>query len=339
MRGRAGGLGFALVALVMLAIAPSITADETFYQGKTLRIVVGYSPGGTADADARLIARHLPKHIPGNPNIIVQNVPGAGGIVAINLAYKAAKPDGLSIFQLGSGHYLLQMVGKKEVQYDLTRMPILGAWATDAKALFIRSDTPYRSIEDIRKAKEPPIIGTHGRATLVDIYNIAWQEALGIKLKLIPGYESAAQFAAVERGEVHGRTNSAGASLRTVPHWIKENFAPPVVQAGPERDPRLGDTPTVYDLNPNPGAFYEAINTGLSIERPYVLPPGTPPDRVAILRQAWQELMKDEQFIANAEKLGWAVTPTSYEKIEVFYKKAIGEPSAEVLEVLQRVFK
>ena len=333
---RANGITLVICTIVLLAgYIPTVAFGASFYAGKTIRIVVGYSPGGSADADARLIARYLGKHIPGNPRLIVQNVPGAGGLVAINLAYSRAKPDGLSIFQLGSGHFLLQLTGSDVVKFDVTKMPVLGAWTRSTFALWIRSDTPYKSVEAIRDAKTPPVIATHGTATGIDLFNLAWQSGLGIKFKLVPGYESAEQNAALERGEVDGRTDIVGGVLRRSPHWITENFAPAVVQAGPDRDPRIPNVPTVYELSPNPGALFETLNGGLSVSRPYVLPPGTPPDRVKILRQAWESMLKDKEFIAGAEKLKWQVVPTPYDKVESFYKKVMAETPPEVVKILK----
>lgn len=324
---------------LFLTPAGATQHGRPFYENKRLRIIVGFSPGGTADADARVVARHLPKHIPGNPAIIVQNMSGAGGLVAVNYGYRLAKPDGLSIFQLASGHYLLQMVGSEGVHFDLAKMPVLGSWARGVFALFIRSDSPYRSVDRIRKEKEPPVISTHGTGTGIDLYNVAWQAALGIKLRLIPGYESTAQSVAVERGEVHGRTNEVGTALRAQPHWIEKAFAPAVVQSGPQKDPRLMTVPTVYDLIPKPGLFYDTINRGLSFARPYVLAPGTPPDRLEILRQAWERLTRDPEFIGEVKKLGFTVEPVQTEEVERFYREALERPSPEIVRTLKEVLK
>jgi tripartite-type tricarboxylate transporter receptor subunit TctC len=169
------------------------------------------------------------------------------------MAYEIAKPNGLSIYQLASGHVLQQLVGSSAVKFDLSKMPILGAWLRSTYVLSVRSASPYQSIEDIRKAVQPPQIGTQGLGTGTYIYTVARQKALGIKFKLVTGYEGAEQTLALERGEIDGRTDTAASMVRRGPKWLA--MAPPLVQNGPGRDPLLPKVPTVDELNPNPGSL------------------------------------------------------------------------------------
>lgn len=329
--------GLLSCAAVLIAASFPAVAQSSFYEGKRVSIVIGFKAGGTADADGRLIAQHLGKHIHGNPTLIAQNEPGAGGIKSINIAYNVAPPDGLSIYQLASGHYLQQLAGSSVVKFDLSKMPILGAWTRTTYALAVRADK-YTSIEDIRNAKEPPRIGSQGIGTGTYLYTVGWQKALGIKFQVITGYESAEQDLAVERGEIDGRTNSAEGIMRSHPHWITKNFAPIVVVSGAERDPLVPNVPTVYELNPNPGAYFETINEGLAVARPYALPPNTPPERVAMLRQAWNAMLQDETFQADVKKRKFNFVPTSGEKLEAFYKKVISGTPPEVVAFLKEMF-
>lgn len=322
-------------ALALMAGSP--TAAQNYYQGKRVNVVIGFAAGGTADTDGRLIAHHLGRHIPGNPNMVAQNEPGAGGIKSINMAYNIAPPDGLNIYQLASGHYLQQLAGSSVVKFDLSKTPVLGAWTRTSYALAIRSDK-YKSIEDIRNSKQPPRIGSSGIGTGTYLYTVGWQSALGIKFQLITGYESAEQDLAVERGEIDGRTNSVESIVRSRPHWIEKNFAPILVISGTERDPMVPNVPTVYELNPNPGPYFETINEGLAVARPYILPPATPPERVVELRKAWQEMLADKAFIADVERLKFNFVPTSGEKIEAFYKKVIAETPPDVVAFLKEMF-
>lgn len=328
--------GFVSCAAVALA-ASSPAAAQNYYQGKRVNVVIGFAAGGTADTDGRLIAQHLGRHIPGNPNMIAQNEPGAGGIKSINMAYNIAPPDGLNIYQLASGHYLQQLAGSSVVKFDLSKTPVLGAWTRTNYALAIRSDK-YKSIEDIRNSKQPPRIGSSGIGTGTYLYTVGWQSALGIKFQLITGYESAEQDLAVERGEIDGRTNSVESIVRSRPHWIEKNFAPILVISGTERDPMVPNVPTVYELNPNPGPYFETINEGLAVARPYILPPATPPERVAELRKAWQAMLADKAFIADVERLKFNFVPTSGEKLEAFYKKVIAETPPDVIAFLKEMF-
>lgn len=330
----------ALIGCFSVSIALSVAgaaAAASFYGGKRINIIVGFAPGGSADLDGRMVAQYLAKHIDGQPNIVVQNLPGAGGLKAINLAYNATTPDGLTIYQLASAHYLQQLAGSSTIKFDLSKMPILGAWTRSSYVLVVRSDK-FKSIEDMRKAKEPPIIATQGIGTGTYVYTIAWQRALGLNFKLVTGYGSAEQDLAIERGEVDGRTNSAKGIFESNPHWITKKFAPPLVQGGPEKDPLIPNVPTVHDLNPNPGEFFETINEGLSVARPYVLTPGTPDDRLAVLRTAWTAMLRDKDFLAEAARRGFEFVPTPHERVEAFYKKVITEASPEVVATLKAMF-
>ncbi len=326
-----------LLSCGMLIAAWLPATAQSYYEGKRINVIIGFAAGGTADADGRLIAQHLGKHIPGNPTLIAQNEPGAGGIKSINMAYNVAPPDGFNIYQLASGHYLQQLAGSSVVKFDLSKMPILGAWTRTTYALAVRADK-FKSIEDIRNAKTLPLIGSQGIGTGTYLYTVGWQSALGIKFKVITGYESAAQDLAVERGEIDGRTSSAEGIIHSRPHWLTQNFAPILVVSGTARDPLVPDVPTVYELNPNPGPYFETINEGLAVARPYALPPGTPPERVAMLRKAWQAMLKDPVFLADVEKRKFNFVPTSGEKLEAFYKKVIAETPPDVIAFLKEMF-
>ncbi|MQA67112.1 MAG: hypothetical protein GEU76_14625 [Alphaproteobacteria bacterium] len=326
----------AVVALLSFGTGDAVRAAD-YYKDKTITVNVGYKPGGSADADARLIAKHLGKHIPGNPNIIVQNRPGGGGVRAINYAYNRAEPDGLSVFQLGSAHYLQQLAGSKAVKFDVSKMPILGAWTKSSYVLAIRSDK-YANFEAIKNAKVLPKIADKGTGSGTAVMTVAWQKGLNIKLDVLPGYGSSESSLAVERGEADGRTLGVSGILRRSPHWISKNFAPPVVQAGPKRDPRIPDVPTVYDLNPNPGKFYRTVNEGLAFSRPYALPPKTSSEPVGILRTAWGKMLKDDAFHADLKKRKWTFVPTPHDEVEKFYQEVMKDASPDVVKDLKKLF-
>lgn len=332
----AGSIFSMAVFLCAGAVAPSVEAAD-LYEGKRVALVIGFKPGGTADADGRLIAKHLPNHIPGKPTFVVRNMPGAGGIKATNLAYNVAKPDGLSIYQLASGHYLQQLAGSKVVQFDISKMPILGAWTRSQYALVVRADK-FKSIEDMRKSTTPVRMATSGIGTGTYLFTIVWQKALGLRFHLITGYDSAEQDLALERGEVDARTNSAKSVLKNHPDWIKKNFAPILAVSGPDRDPLIPNVPTIREINPNPGAFFETVSEGLSVARPYALSPGTPAENLKVLRTAWQTMLNDKAFQAEVKKRKWDFVPTPYDKLESFYKKVIKETPADVVEELKAIF-
>jgi tripartite-type tricarboxylate transporter receptor subunit TctC len=325
------------VALMVGSISTALAQGGDYYAGKRLDVIVGYKAGGTADADGRIIAQFLGRHIPGHPNLIVQNMPGAGGIKAITLAYNVAKPDGLAIYQLGSGHYLQQLAGSSVVHFDVSKMPVLGAWTRSTYTLVIRADK-YKSLEDIRNAKISPAIGTQGIGTGTYLFSVGWQKALGIKLNLITGYESAEQDLAIERMEIDGRTNTTESILRSRPQWLSEKLVNLIAVSGKERDPDVPDVPTVYELNPNPGPFFETIDEGLSVARPYVLPPQTSPELVSTLRKAWNAMLEDQEFIAELKKRKFNFVPTHGEKLEAFYKRVIADTPPDVVQILKENF-
>jgi len=322
-----------------LAVSGAAKAQsDNYYAGKRVNVVIGFSVGGTADADGRLIAQFLGRHIPGKPNVVAQNMPGAGGLTSINTAYNVAQPDGLSLYQLGSGHYLQQLAGSSVVRFDISKMPVLGSWTRSTYALIVRTDK-FKSLEDIRKSPTPPAIGTQGLGTGTYLFSLVWQHALGIKLNLVSGYEGAAQDLAIERGEIDGRTNTTETISRANPHWLRDGFVQVIAVSGNQRDPLIPDAPTVRELVANPGPLFETIDEGLSAARPYVLPPNTPPAHVATLRKAWNDMMADKDFVNELEKRKFKFIPVKGEELEAFYKRVIADTPAEVIDILKANFK
>lgn len=312
-------------------------ADDSFYKGKTLRLIVGYSPGGGADGQARIVARHLGKYLPGQPRVIVINRPGGGSVLAANYAYNIAKNDGLTIVSLPGGLNFLQLAKAEGVKYDMSRFAAVGAWFRSNWALFLRADA-YKSLDAVRKAKTPPVIGTQGGGAPHDFFNIAWQKALGLKFKVITGYESRRADVALEQGEIDGRTQTVAGVMRRNPHWHNKRIIPALVQAGPKKDQRIADVPTVYDLNPNPGVFYETVNNALGrVSLPYFAPPGTPEDRVKTLRAAWQGMVKDKDFIREAERSRLKVEPADGARVAEMLNSVIRETPADVIATVREV--
>ena len=330
--------GAVTLAALLSCAAGSAAAQDNYYAGKRMSVVIGYAAGGTADTDGRLVAQFLGKHIPGHPTIIAQNQPGAGGLASINTAYNIAQPDGLNIYQLGSGHYLQQLAGSSVVKFDLSKMPVLGSWTRSTYALVVRADK-FKSIEDIRKSATPPAIGTQGLGTGTYLFSLVWQNALGIKLNMVNGYESAEQDLAIERGEIDGRTNTTESITRARPQWLSSGFAKVLAVSGTERDPLIPDAPTVGELVKDPGALFETINEGLSAARPYVLPPKTPPERVATLRKAWNDMLGDQDFIAELEKRKFKFIPVKGEELEAFYRRVVADTPPDVIDILKANFK
>jgi len=292
----------ALVSIfALMAVAPRIAeAQSSRYEGKTVTIVVGFKTGGGYDATARLLARHLPKHIPGKPNVIVQNMPGANSIISANHVYAVAKPDGLTIGTFNRNLVLAQLTNVSGVKFDMTKFAWIGSAASETTVLAIRSDLPYRSFDELKKAGKTVVIGATGPGANTYDFPLLLKEFLGVDLKIVSGYSSSADIMlAIERKEVDGRAGSY-TSLRP---FIDRKLVHPVIRARAV-EAGIEQLPVDEDLAPTPRA--KAIMALRSapevIGRPYVMPPGTPGDIVRTMREAFRSAISDPELIAQAKK-------------------------------------
>jgi len=285
----------------LIAAAPGIAqAQSSRYEGKTVTIVVGFKTGGGYDATARLLARHLPKHIPGKPNVIVQNMPGANSIISANHVYAVAKPDGLTIGTFNRNLVLAQLTNVSGVKFDMTKFAWIGSAASETTVLAIRSDLPYRSFDELKKAGKTVVIGATGPGANTYDFPLLLKEFLGVDLKIVSGYSSSADIMlAIERKEVDGRAGSY-TSLRP---FIDRKLVHPVIRARAV-EAGIEQLPVDEDLAPTPRA--KAIMALRSapevIGRPYVMPPGTPGDIVRTMREAFRSAISDPELIAQAKK-------------------------------------
>ncbi len=340
----------ALVLAVSLSIfLPGLAREskaqpEPFYKGKTIRIMVGSTPGGFYDRWARLFARHMPKYIPGQPEIVAQNMPGAGSVIATNHVFNVAKPDGLTLAMPLNSVYVDQLVGRKEVQFDLRKFHWIGSPAVESVIMYMRADAPYKSIADIIKAKEPPKCGSTGTASSDYILSKVLEETVGARFNTVLGYPGGSEIdLAVEKGEVVCRAHSTSAHFGREPFdtWHKKNFDRHVIQAAKKRDPRAPEVPTLheifdqYKVPANSRRFAQVVLAAGDFGRPVLVTPGTPPDRVKILREALMKALGDPDVIAEAKKGRMDIDPTSGEDLEALVKEIFDSPP----EVLERVRK
>jgi tripartite-type tricarboxylate transporter receptor subunit TctC len=310
-----------LVSALVSSPAPAETVED-FYRGKRLTITVGYGPGGGYDIFARLLARHLGGFIPGNPQIIVQNMPGAGSLVAANYLYAIAPKDGTAFGLFARDMPLLGLMGNNaNVQFDPRKFNWLGSssnFSDDAYVMIVRNDSPVRSIAEMRRPGGPVTVlgGTADGATGGDVPRIL-QEALGLNIKLVLGYrDSAAVFLAMERGEVSGRTTDLSAIQSTRPDWLKPNsgFRLLVQYARLTRHKDFPDVPTARELAPTESgrALIEFTETPLlTMARPYAAPPGVPEARIKALQTAFLAAHRDPQYLDEAARIGIYVSPVS----------------------------
>ena len=328
-----------------LVLSPTLYAQPPFYQGKSIRLIRGGQAGDLYDLWTRLVANHLGKYIPGNPSIVVQNMPGAGSVIAANYVYGVAKPDGLTLGSINPGIYMDQLIGRKEVQFDWSKFHWIGTPEQTDFVFFIRGESPYKSIEDIRRAVEPPKCGSTGTGSVLYHIPKVMEETLGTKFRIITGYQGAGDIdLAVERGEMDCRLITVAAFFGREPFltWGKNGFVRPLLQTGRKRDPSLPDVPTFYELMDR----YKTSDIGRRLARlilapsefgrPMVAPPGISAERVKILREAWNRTLNDPELLAEAKKRGWLVGPVSGEDLESLAKEVIAQP-AEVIQRLKRL--
>src|SRR5690242_12386983 len=318
MNWKHAALGVALSAL------PLIAAAQVNFSGKTITVIVGYKPGGGYDATARMLARHLPNHLPGKPTVIVQNMPGGNSIIAANHMYNVAKPDGLTIGTFNRNLPIAQLTGVQGVKYDMTRFAWIGSAANETTILAIRNDLPYKSFDELRKAKEPVVIGSTGPGANTYDFPLLLKDLLGLNFKIVSGYSSSADIMlAVERKEVDGRAGS----YSSIQPFIDRKLVHPVIRAR-STDKSLQQLPVDESFAPNPRA--KAIMALRSapelIARPYVLPPNTPADIVKTLSDAYAATIKDPATQAEAKKTQQDLEYTSGEEAQKVLKEVLTQP-------------
>ena len=323
----------------LLAGDSSLHAQTPFYEGKTVRIIVGFSAGAAYDVWARLMAQYWSKFIPGNPSFVVQNMTGGGSLIAANHVYNVAKPDGLTLGFVAPGLYMEQLAGRKEVQHDWLKFSHIGSPESTARIFFVRGDTGYKTIEDLRKAAEPPKCGATGVGTASYFWPKLLAETVGFKLTMVLGYQGAADaHLAIEKGEMHCWGGTLQNYFGTEPSrtWAKTGFSRVLSQSGQKRDPRLSDVPTIWELMDQhktveaTRAVVKLMLAPEDIGRSLFAPPGVPPDRVKVLRAGFMKMMTDPDVVAEAQKRRFEPNPLSGEEIEGLIKGLV--QSTEVIE-------
>lgn len=339
-----GSMGLLALAWLFLCLSLPVSAQTPFYQGKSIRIIVGSSAGGAQDLWGRFMAQHYGKHIPGNPDIVVQNMPGAGTMISANHIYNVAKPDGLTLGMFGPALYIDQLTGQQEVKFDWAKFTWIGSPEPISQVLFSRQDTPYKTLEDIRKAAEPARCAATGRSSAGHFFPKLIEEALGTKFNMVVGYGGGGDMdLAIEKGEVHCRAGTVSAFVVREPTrtWYKKGFVRPLVQSGLTRDKRLPDVPTIYELmevHKTPESARRVAKVMLTsgdLGRPIAAGPGLPADRLKILRDAFVKMVTDEAFLADAKKRGLEPDLTKGEELEAIAKEVVVQPA----DVIERVTK
>ncbi len=305
----------ALGVAVFAGLAYStVFAQDSFYKGKTVRIIVGTSPGGGYDTYSRTIARHFGKHIPGNPTFVVENMPGAGFLISANHIYKAAKPDGLTIGHFIGGLFQQQFLQSRPgIEFDSLKFEFIGAPGQDNYMCGLSTKLGITSAEQWLALKTPVTLGGVGPGSGTDDIPKVLTAAIGLPARLVTGYKGTADVRlAFHAGEVQGVCNAWESSKAT---WRKELDAKEIVilvQAIAKRHPDLPNVPLAIEFTKTDEArklIRAAVHTFGPTARPYVFPPGTPKDRVETMRKAFMETMKDPEFLAETQKAKLDINP------------------------------
>ncbi len=312
---------FMLAAILFLSASKNeLFAAQSAFEGKAIRIVVGFSAGGGFDTYSRAIARHMGKHIPGNPSIVVENMTGAGSIVAANHLYRVAKPDGLTIGNFHGFQILNQVLGAPGIEFDARKLEWLGVPVQDTGACALTKASGIGSIEQWQAAKQPVKLGGVGPGDASYGMARVLKEVLGLPVQPIPGYKGTADIRlAAEGGEIAGGCWQ-WESIKVI--WrkgLEVGEANVVLQLVPKPHPELPKVPLAVSLAKTDEArtlLEAAVHDPNSITRPYSLPPGTPKDRVKILQKAFTDTMKDPEFLADAKKSQLDIDPLSPEEVE-----------------------
>jgi len=309
-----------VTATVAACFAAGTVQAQSFYEGKTLRIIVGLSAGGGFDTYARTIGRHLGKHVPGNPTIVVDNMPGAGSIIMANHMYKVAKPDGLTIGHFNGALILGQVLGQAGIEFDARKFEYIGAAVNEDVTCGIAKASGVTSIADWKAAKAPLKLGGVAPGATPDNSARILHAALGLPIQVVSGYKGTSPIRlAVASGELAGACWSWQSMRVTWRKAIESGEVTPVVQIVAKPFPDIPKVPLAIDLATTEEAkqlIRFGVQNASAYARPFILPPGTPADRLATLRTAFQATLKDPAFLADAEKAKLIIDPVGGEEME-----------------------
>ncbi|HZO45322.1 MAG TPA: hypothetical protein VFB68_05480 [Xanthobacteraceae bacterium] len=331
---------FATACLAAGTCAASAQSAADFYKGKTVQIVVGFGVGGGYDLYARALSRYLGKHLPGNPNVVVQNMEGAGSVRAANFVYAGSPQDGTVIAAVNQNMPMYQMLGGAGAKFEAAGMQWLGSMTNSNGLVYTWHSSGIKTLDDA-KQKEVPM-GAVGAASDSVIFPNLINEMVGTKFKPISGYAGSAQIhLAMERGEVMGRGGNSWSSVQTANmNWIKENKINILVQVGFEKEPELPEVPLLLDLvsDEDKKGVIRVVSLPTALGYGHWVAPGVPKERVAALRAAYAAVMKDPEFLNETEKTGMVVRVQAGETLDALVRQVVTAPKA-VLDRTAQILK
>jgi tripartite-type tricarboxylate transporter receptor subunit TctC len=324
-----------IVCALILGLVPSAAVAETaaeFYGRIPVRMVIAADPGGSYDSNARLVGRHLGRHIPGNPRIVAETMVGASGRVAASYLYNVAPKDGSVIALVQQSVPMSQVTGDQGVQYDAGRFNWIGSPILLDDVLVVWHASGVRSMEDAKKKEV--VIGATSPTGTNYLYPKLTNELLGTRFKIVTGYQGASAIKlAMERGEVEGHGSNPWSDWKgTKSDWVRDKKIIPLMQMSLEKHPDLPDVPLLIDLAPNPDvkAVFELMSVTADIGRPFLTTPGVPADRVAALRQAFGKMTKDPDFLADAAKVNIDIKLIDGHEMEGLVHRVLSSPKGAI---------
>lgn len=317
-------LGSIVAVALAIAWSADVRAQQDFYKNRTITLVVSTGAGGALDTNGRLLANFWAKHIPGHPTIVVQNMPGAGHVRAANYIANEAPRDGTVLGSIEPAFLLAQVLKTSDaIKFDAAKYNWLGSTTSNNSTIYVWHTAPVRTMADV--VNTPVLMGATGAGSYTVIYPTIMNAVVGTKFKVIAGYANTQQInLALETGEVQGR---AGNNLNSIkaenPQWLKEGKIRILTQVGLERDPEFSDIPLMLEFGKTQDDrdLLALFSSDIAVGRPYMAPPGLPKERVDLLRRAFDETMKDQDFLSAAHAAGVSIAPSSGEKLQMIVEK------------------
>ena len=318
-----------LAAALAFVVGAAASAEPTFYQNRTVDLIVSTGAGGALDASARLLARYWPRHIPGNPTIVVQNMPGAGHVRAANYLANEAPRDGSVLGSIEPAFLLAEVLKTSgAIKFNAADFNWLGASTANNSTIYVWRTAPVRTMKDV--IKTPVLMGATGAGSYTVIYPTIMNAIVGTKFKIVAGYPDTRQInLAMQSGEVQGR---AGNNLNSIkaenPDWLPSGKIRLLAQVGFERDPGFPNVPLMLEFGKTTRdrALLRLFSADIAVGRPYLAPPGVPKDRVALLRRSFDETMKDPAFLQAAAAVGMDVRPSTGEALQQIVAQIVASP-------------
>ena len=329
LAGDAARAIFAIAALLLAARAVVAQPVEEFFARKTVTVTIGYTAGGSYDLYGRMVARHLGKHIPGQPNVIAQNMPGAGSLKAANYLYEVAPKDGTALGVIVESAALEQALANPAAQYDAAKFAYLGRVASSNNIFMQWHSAPVQSLDDARRS-ETSLAGT-GPGSIAETIPGLLNALTGTRFRLVSGYPASTEaMLAMERGEVEGASSSWAAVKTGKQAWLRERKIKIILQTAPERIAELPDTPSLGEVGETPEdrQVFALYASGSAIGRSVLTPPGVPAERLRALRAAFAAMVVDPEFVGDLQRLNVELEPLPGEQVANLVARALNTPAA-----------